>query len=106
MLIDIALDHKKIIETDYKHLEGNDDILTITDVFHQSLGKNGIYISATATPLYNKEGEKIGAIETVHDITELKLLQIKNEKQNKKELNNALSNVKLLSLSLRVAGTF
>lgn len=96
MLIDIALDHEKIIETDYKHLENNDDVLTITDSFHGSLGKDGVYLSATATPLYNKEGDKIGAIETIHDITELKQLQIEKEKKCKKELNSALSNVKLL----------
>jgi PAS domain S-box-containing protein len=97
MLIDIALDHNKIIETEYKHLENNNNILTITDTFHKSLGKKGTYISATATALYNKKGEKIGAIETIHDITDLKLLQLEKENQNKKELNNVLSKLNLLS---------
>ena len=105
MLIDIALDPKKIIETDYKHLEKNDDVLIITDSFHKFLGKEGVYISATATPLYNKEGDKIGAIETVHDITELKQLQIEKEKQSKKELNNALSKLNMLSKLITICSS-
>lgn len=42
------------------------------DAFFENLGKNGLWLHFTAAPLFNTNGEIIGAIQTLEDITERK----------------------------------
>jgi PAS domain S-box-containing protein len=105
VLIDIALDQNKSSECFYKKIDKEGNILTSPDDFYPLLGKEGIYLSANAAPLYNSSGEAVGAIETVRDITEQKLIEIEKEKSIKNELNEAISEVKLLSSLLPICSS-
>ncbi len=97
VLIDLVLEPDEKWEDKYSYLENNGKILTNAESFHPSMGTQGIYLSGTASPLYDSDGETVGAIETVRDITEKKLLEQKKEKVIKKELDKALSNAKVLN---------
>lgn len=77
MLIDLALYQNKSWEKEYKNFRKEGNVLTNSEGFYNLLGKNGLYLSATASPLYNSYGEIVGAIETIRDITEKKMLEQK-----------------------------
>lgn len=77
MLIDLALYQNKSWEKEYKNFKKEGNVVSNSDGFYKLLGKNGLYLSATASPLYNANGEIVGAIETIRDITEKKLLEQK-----------------------------
>jgi len=75
MLIDLALYQNTAWKDEYKHLEKVGQVLTNSEGFYNLLGEAGLYLSATASPLYNSYGETVGAIETIRDITEQKILE-------------------------------
>ncbi|MFA5147573.1 MAG: diguanylate cyclase [Candidatus Omnitrophota bacterium] len=82
ILIDLIFERNSEIETkyDFVHREGN---VLFTEVFLPSLNNNkGVYVWAKATPIYDKSGSFVGAIETIRDITERKLYGEKLEKLN------------------------
>jgi len=82
ILIDLIFDKNEEIEQryDYVHRDGN---VLFTEVFLPILNNNkGIYVWAKATPIYDKSGKFVGAIETIRDITERKLSGEKLEKLN------------------------
>jgi two-component system NtrC family sensor kinase len=58
------------------------------DAYFENLGKNGLWLHFTAAPLLNMEGETIGAIQTLEDITE--------RKEAEKDLRLAHSDLELL----------
>ncbi|MCP3932543.1 MAG: PAS domain-containing protein, partial [Bacteroidetes bacterium] len=97
VLIDLVLEPDEKWEAKYSYLEKNGKILTNAESFHPSMGTQGVYLSGTASPLYDSDGETVGAIETVRDITEKKLLEQEKEKVIKDELDKALSNAKVLN---------
>ncbi|MCQ1539345.1 SpoIIE family protein phosphatase, partial [Methanocalculus taiwanensis] len=59
------------IERRYNSVEKTGDTLVV-DIFIPSFGADGIYLWAKASPLYAPDGEIIGAIETIRDITDRK----------------------------------
>lgn len=72
MLIDVVLQHNLISENYYKTLtQKGDKYFSEMEVPHIYGGKGG-YFWFTATPLYNSEGEVIGAIESIRDVTDHK----------------------------------
>lgn len=105
MLIDLALDPEIANENHYKKLEKEDNVFTNRDDFYPLLGKNGLYLSANASPLFNSSGEVVGAIEIIRDITEQKLHQIENEQSIKNKLDQAKSEIKLLSTLLPICSS-
>ncbi len=105
VLIDLALEPDKALGCDYNHLNKKRKIITNTEDFYPLMGQDGLYLSATASPLYDSSGEIIGGIETVRDITKQKLFELEKEKNTKEELAKALSNVKLLSGLLPICAT-
>ncbi|WP_319538508.1 PAS domain-containing protein [uncultured Methanospirillum sp.] len=72
MLIDAVLRGDPSVEAQYKSLtkKGN-KFFSEVELPHFYGGKGG-YFWFTATPLYNSEGEVIGAIESIRDVTEHK----------------------------------
>jgi PAS domain S-box-containing protein len=71
----------------YHHIERRGESL-FAEVFVPSVyGGRGAHIWAIGAPLYNSKGERIGAIETIRDITERKLAEI--ELQQAKEVAEA-----------------
>lgn len=95
-LIDLVLKGDDHWESQYLSLEEIDGVLTISESFHPNLGNGGVYLSGSAGRLYDSEGNLVGAIETVRDITHRKQDEQEREKLIA-ELQQALANVKTLS---------
>jgi PAS domain S-box-containing protein len=70
MLIDLVLDAGKIDEVEYDFVQRDQDTLT-GEVFILSF-KGGTYLRAKARPLYDSQGNVVGAIESIRDVTERK----------------------------------
>ncbi|HPN66548.1 MAG TPA: diguanylate cyclase, partial [Candidatus Omnitrophota bacterium] len=82
ILIDLIFDKNEEMERRYDYVHRDEDVL-FTEVFLPMLNDNkGIYVWAKATPIYDKSGKFVGAIETIRDITEKKLSGEKLEKLN------------------------
>ncbi|MFA5335618.1 MAG: diguanylate cyclase [Candidatus Omnitrophota bacterium] len=82
ILIDLIFEKNNEIETKYDFVQREGNVL-FTEVFLPSLNDNkGIYVWAKATPIYDRSGNFVGAIETIRDITERKLSREKLEKLN------------------------
>jgi PAS domain S-box-containing protein len=74
ILIDLVLTPNEEIERMYNWVRYEKDTLT-AEVFLQSLKGQPTCLWAKATPLYNREGRVVGAIESIRDITEQKLAE-------------------------------
>ena len=96
VLIDLALKRDPEWESMYLRLEEDDGILVESESFHPMLGENGKYLTGSAARLYDSEGNLVGAIETVRDITLRKLAEAEREKLIL-DLQQALASVKTLS---------
>ena len=72
-LVDAVLDPSVLDEKKYDMVARDGDAL-LCEVFIPNL-KGGMFLWAKATPLYDAEGNKIGAIQTIRDITDKKLYQ-------------------------------
>ncbi len=71
ILIDLVLTANEEVERTYNWVRYEKDTLT-AEAFFPSLRGRPTYLWAKATPLYNREGRVVGAIESVRDITERK----------------------------------
>jgi len=68
-LIDILFDKNSDIVSKYNFIKTKGDII-YAEVFTPALYNNkGAYVWAIAAPLYDNEGNKVGAIESIRDIT-------------------------------------
>ena len=74
ILLDLALHWENGYERKYLSITERDDGVLISESFHPEL-KGGIFISATARALYDAEGRAVGAIETLRDITRVKMAE-------------------------------
>ncbi|MBD3256559.1 MAG: PAS domain-containing protein [Candidatus Lokiarchaeota archaeon] len=92
ILIDLALEKQKKYEEKYLQFERINGTLT-SEVFVPHLGERGAFLWAKARPLYDSEGKITGAIETIRDITNIKLAEkkLRNSKADLKEKVNELS---------------
>ncbi len=76
ILVDLALaPDDDSIGKRYPFVERDGDTLT-TELFVPTFGKSGAYLWARAKPLYDVTGSIVGAIETIRDVTEMKLAEI------------------------------
>ena len=72
ILIDLIFLSEKEMEDKYAYVKREGKTL-FAEVFIDNLfGGKGAYISVKASPLYDHEGNLVGSIETVRDITELR----------------------------------
>lgn len=83
LLIDIVLKPNFQNEIQYDNLIWEKDHLS-GERFCPALGTSGRYIYSTSSPLYNRQGEIIGAVESLRDITE----RIEVERQLKERESN------------------
>ena len=74
MIIDLLRQPVKDIEKLYLYIKKESDRI-VGEGYTQSIKEGGTYILVTAAPIYNLEGEKVGAVESIHDITEHKLTE-------------------------------
>lgn len=81
IIIDLVLKPDVATERQYKFIKRENETL-ITEIFAPAIEK---YLWVKASPLYDDEGNKIGAIETTRDITDLK-----DSERNLREMNDRL----------------
>jgi PAS domain S-box-containing protein len=68
VLIDLVKDWDATYEEKYLSIRKDGEVL-LSESYHPALGENGMYLSGTASLLYNTAGEVTGAIESLRDIT-------------------------------------
>ncbi|KMY65764.1 hypothetical protein AAU61_20225 [Desulfocarbo indianensis] len=71
MLIDLLRNPDQEIESKYLSFTREEDCLTAVSHI-PNLSAKGIYLSAKAGPLYDATGKRVGAIESLRDITQIK----------------------------------
>jgi PAS domain S-box-containing protein len=83
VLANLVIDPQTIIENRYSSFDREKDILKGEMVVPCLKGKERI-LSSRAAPIYNNKGEIVGAIESLRDITEHKLMEkaLSSEHQN------------------------
>lgn len=96
VLIDLAMHWDPSMRDEYLHLEQKGDQLSVSESYHPLLGDDGLYLAGAAAPLFDADGQVIGAIETARDITEAKHAAAQREELIKR-LEVALAEVKTLS---------
>jgi PAS domain S-box-containing protein len=74
MLIDRILEPGGAIIDDYTHIDHRDGTVMAETSTPQPRGKR-LVVMSKASPLYNREGKVIGAIESIRDITDLKMIE-------------------------------
>ncbi len=72
ILIDIVLMPEVELEKKYDDVERIGADTLVVDIFIPDFRPGGAYLWAKASPLYDSQGEIIGAIETIRDITDRK----------------------------------
>lgn len=95
-LIDLVIKRDKTWESRYIRIKEKDGLLIASESYHPVMGTNGIYLSGTAGRLYDSKGNVVGAIETVRDITDAKLLEQERERLIS-DLQDALARVQTLT---------
>jgi PAS domain S-box-containing protein len=71
VLIDLVKEWDHTYEKKYLSVKKDGEILT-SESYHPALGENGMYLSGTASLLYDAAGKVVGAIESLRDITAAK----------------------------------
>ncbi|HUI40150.1 MAG TPA: PAS domain-containing protein, partial [Methanothrix sp.] len=71
ILADIVLQPDEDFERKYPGLQREGKTL-VSEIFIPTFGESGSHIWAKATPLYNSQGEIVGAIESIRDITDMR----------------------------------
>ena len=72
LLLDLLDEANPALEAQYQHLVRKGDML-FAEVFVPALyGGRGAYVWVTNAPLYDPQGNRVGAIESIRDITERK----------------------------------
>ena len=74
VLIDLVFESDEVIAKKYAHIVHKKDIL-IADTTLSRLKGKPVTLMGMASPLYNRQGEVIGAIESIRDITERQLAE-------------------------------
>jgi PAS domain S-box-containing protein len=96
MLIDLALERSQHWESKYLTLREEGGLLTEGESFNPSMPGGERYLAATAGRLYDAQGNIVGAMETIRDITDAKRTEQERE-QLIIELKEAIAQVRTLS---------
>lgn len=91
ILIDLVFKSDKEIEEEYHYVEKEGDILYGETFAPMAYRGKGAYLWGQASPLFDAEGKRIGAIESIRDITEYRLTA-QRLIQTKDYLENVLEN--------------
>ena len=94
-LIDLILKRNQEYEKRYLSIRETDGELAASVSFSPSFRTGGTYLEGKAAKLYDAEGNIVGAIEAVRDITIMKQAEIERERLIS-ELQEALANVRTL----------
>ena len=66
------------LENRYNHVVRDGDTLVV-DIFIPTFGEEGTHFWAKASPLYDKDGDLVGAIESIRDISDRKRAELESE---------------------------
>ncbi len=94
ILVDLVLMPQDEVEGKYDFVQRDGKTLTV-EIFIPTFGANGSHLWAKAAPLYDSQGEVVGAIESIRDITSRKKSEedlLKSE-QEKEAILSSLKNV-------------
>ncbi len=99
ILIDLVLNPSQEWEKYYPEVERKGETQLSGESFCPAVGKSGAYLRATAAPIYDPLGNKIGAIESIRDATERKEIEelILAQRDLGLSLANATSPYEILS---------
>ena len=90
ILVDLVLKHDDKIEAEYRNLQR--DGTSISGESHISSSRQGgSYTWSKASPIYDSSGNIIGAIESIHDITERKQIE-EDLKRSREKYHNIFEN--------------
>ncbi|MFA5974579.1 MAG: PAS domain S-box protein [Elusimicrobiota bacterium] len=81
ILIDRVLHPSEKIQESYVQFSMEGETV-VGETFVHNARRGEAYVVAVAAPLYNSKGQRIGAIESVHDITERKMMEKELKKAN------------------------
>jgi PAS domain S-box-containing protein len=95
-LVNLILRRDRKWEAKYFNLKEEDGLLIAGDAFLPRLGEAGRYLSGTAARLFDAQGNVVGAIQSVRDITAAKRTEQERERLIV-ELQEALAEVRTLS---------
>lgn len=102
LLVNLVLkQNKKIEENNYFYLKRADRRLLIAETDLLTINNREVYLWGKAGPLYDTEGNIIGAIETVREITERKKMELALQKRES-DLETKTQELKDLNAALRV----
>ncbi len=73
--IDLVFERDEEIERTYDHVQRDGSKLSIEVHVPKVYGGRGAHLSATASPLFDREGNIVGAIESIRDTTEQKRIE-------------------------------
>ena len=90
LLINLALQPDQEVEVKYDHIERRGNML-VGESYIQNASGQKIYFHGTAAPLRNSQGQIIGAIESIRDISEKKLAEL--ALQSKFDLEKIISTI-------------
>ncbi len=79
ILINMIFPKNQNVEGNYEHFERKDNVIRAGAPCHPFFNGRGAYLWCTAWPLLDGEGNLIGAIESIRDITECKQFEKKLE---------------------------
>ncbi|MEN4017261.1 MAG: PAS domain S-box protein [Methanobacterium sp.] len=84
ILIDLIFLEDEEIEAKYDYVSREGDILSAELFMDRLSGGKGAYVFKKASPLYDKEGSLVGSIETIHDISRQKRIEIELHESEEK----------------------
>jgi len=96
ILIDLVFASEEELAVKYSHVRREGEVLT-AEAFIPKLGENGIILVGYASALRNTEGEVIGAIETIRDVTDIR--RVESEFKMAKDAAEAANSSKSLFLA-------
>jgi PAS domain S-box-containing protein len=75
IVIDLVLERNEEMEKTYLHAQREGSKLFMEFYVPKTYGGRGAYLSATASPLFDHEGNVVGVIESIRDTTEQKRIE-------------------------------
>jgi PAS domain S-box-containing protein len=75
IVIDLVFERNEEMEKTYDHVQGLGSRLSVEVYVPKIYRGRGAYLAATASPLFDHEGNVVGAIETIRDTTEQKRIE-------------------------------
>jgi two-component system cell cycle sensor histidine kinase/response regulator CckA len=115
LLIDLLDNPNEALEKEYLSFTRGKDLL-IAVSYNPRLGPEGMYLSGIAGPIYDAAGNRVGAIECLRDITQLKETEeeIRASEQRFRDLFNSITDLiytqdlegRFLSINQAIATAF